>query len=179
MRDRSTAPHHAKKAWFALPKLLFVLAMPHSESPAENFATPNSAPTDYVVEQAIAPDLSLATPATDTPVGDEILTTSQLTLLTHAMDRLAERTERLECRQDKIVDIIEKMQEHQEKLTQAQQMLAQTQYRITESAAQSTNVQAQLAANLASTHAAVERLDRLMDFVLKQTPADQEISEWW
>ncbi len=147
--------------------------MPDQDSPAENFALPS--PAAYDAAQASA-DVAASNPAAVTAPGEQILTTSQVALLTHAMDRLAERTQRLECRQDKIVYIMEKMQEHQEKLTQSQQMLAQTQYRITESAEQSTGVQAQLAENLASTYAAVERLDRLMDFVFKQ--AQVENLEW-
>jgi hypothetical protein len=166
---------------FALSKLLYMFVMPHNELPAKNSGSPDVDPVDGLT-RAVTPDLGTPPPAVDGAAGD-VLTTSSLALLTHAMDRLADRTERLECRQDKIVYIIEKMQEHQEKLTQSQQMLAQTQYRITESAEQSTDVQAQLAANLASTHAAVERLDRLMDFVFSQAQADAlviepDLSDW-
>jgi septal ring factor EnvC (AmiA/AmiB activator) len=142
----------------------------HHEPSTEDFTAAQSSSL-----QAIAPEQSPDPSMMNFTASEQVLTTSHLALLTHAMDRLTERTNRLEGRQEKIVYIMEKMQEQQEKLIQAQQMLAQTQYRVTESAEVSTGLQAQLADNLASTNAAVERLDRLMDFVFRQAQADDEL----
>lgn len=53
-------------------------------------------------------------------------------------------------------------------MIQIQQTLAETQRSISQSVEQLTGVQTQLGENLACTNAAVERLDRLMDYLIKQ-----------
>ena len=104
----------------------------------------------------------------------QTLTTAQ-SEIAQGMGLLTQTISQFNDRMCALIDIIERIEKQHEALVNSQQRLTETQLGMTQSMERMSEiqermaqVQERLAHNLASSDAAVERLDRLVDYLIRQ-----------
>lgn len=97
------------------------------------------------------------------------------TKLSECINQVIKQQENASLSQQKILIMMEQMGTQQQKIVEAQSMLTQSQSNFAEmisqvvlAQAQMTEIVANLKENLNSAQAAVERLDRLMDYLIRR-----------